>query len=92
MFVVMGQCQWKEIILQKMNLFPSNVGWVEAYIGICQDKSEDITFIPKKRDKIPHGWLQLYQVTEKFTGVVEAESSYCSVVLKENPLINLFSH
>ena len=47
---------------------------------ISQDKSEDITFIPKKRDKIPHGWLQLYQVTEKFTGVVEAESSYCSVV------------
>ena len=38
------------------------------------------SFAPKKRDKTPPGGLQLSQVTEKFTGMVEAESSYRAVV------------
>ena len=46
------------------------------------------SFAPKKRDKTPPGGLRLSQVTEKFTGVVEAESSYYAVVPQGNPLIN----
>ena len=38
------------------------------------------SFAPKKRDKTPPSQLRLSQVTENFTGVVEAESSYRAVV------------
>ena len=38
------------------------------------------SFALKKRDKVPPGRLLLSQATEKFTGVVNAESSYCAVV------------
>ena len=30
------------------------------------------SFSPKRRDETPPGWFQFSQVTEKFTGVVEA--------------------
>ena len=48
---------------------------------LCQDKSKDITWelAPKKWDKSPNQ-LQLSQATEKFMGMVEAESSYYAVV------------
>ena len=39
------------------------------------------SFSPKKRDNTPPCRLWLSQATEKFTGVVEAESSYCAVLL-----------
>ena len=39
-------------------------------------------FVSKERDKTPPGQLQFSQVTEKFIGVVEAESLYHVVVPK----------
>ena len=47
---------------------------------ICQDLGRYENFALKKSG--------LSQATEKCTGVVEAESSYCAVVPQGNPLIN----
>ena len=51
---------------------------------IINDKSEDIimheSFALKKRDKTPPGRLWFSQVTKKFMGVMEAESSYHAMV------------
>ena len=46
-------------------------------------------FVPKERDKTPPGQLQFSQMTEKFIGVVEAESYTMWWSHRDSPLPHL---